>query len=324
MAKYKENIAPELPVIIGLDTKDRSTDDHALFDPRITLPLDENILANIQEFGVKIPPLLEEVKDEETGEVQLLVVDGRQRIRYAREINKRLKKIGEPPRSIPVLIQKNTDENDLVALQSGLNDGRVGDDLLGLAERAAMFKRRSTKIEDIAVAMCKTPNTIRNYLKIHALPSDVKRGIKDGRITVSAGLELAKKTEEDRARILDAATPVLTPEEQALAKGNDGTDVQVEGKAEEHKPRVKINMKPKAVSAREIRGELTPKKYREAILKTLEQYPKMPAQFKLGVQFAFGLKQVADLPGVLKEMFEELAQPGVPEEPVVKGEQTEG
>ena len=66
---------------------------HPLFDERSTLPIDEMMVRNIQAFGVLEPVIV--TRDAETGDV--LVVDGRQRVRHALIANERLSAAGLPP-----------------------------------------------------------------------------------------------------------------------------------------------------------------------------------------------------------------------------------
>src|SRR3990172_8760382 len=126
-------------------------DEHWAFAPRISLPLDENKLANITSFGVQQPIKVEVVRGED-GTKQYIVVDGRQRIRYAREANKRLAKQGEPLLTVPVTASKDSGEDTLVALNVGLNEARTDDGLLEKAEKAARMKLRCQSVQAIAVA----------------------------------------------------------------------------------------------------------------------------------------------------------------------------
>jgi ParB family chromosome partitioning protein len=301
-------VDPNLLVIVGIDTKHRSVDEHWAFDPRITLPVDENKLANIQ-----------------AGNVSYIVVDGRQRVRMAREANKRLKKAGEPLLEVPVVVEKDSDEDTLVALNTSLNEVGVQDDLLAKAEKAARLKTRGKSIGQIAEIFGKTPNTIRNYLHIHNLPEDMKVAVKKGKVTVAAAIEMAKKSAEERAKIL-AGIPETqgSQEEQAEGEGDDGGDVDVENKAaKKHAPRTKMTPKKRTgPSARELKGELTPKKFKEMmteIINTESFQGKLDPQFKLGVMVALQLKPLAELPKKVRAMFQpilDITNPSAPADAV--------
>lgn len=81
--------------------------DHPLYDERIHLPLDEATVRNIMHFGVKVPILVK--KDTETG--QVMVVDGRQRVRHAIEANKRLAEQGRPLLEVPAIVVRGSNED---------------------------------------------------------------------------------------------------------------------------------------------------------------------------------------------------------------------
>lgn len=291
-------------LIVGLDTDHKSTDEHWAFDPRIHLPLDEAKTANVKFYGVQKPVKVERIPHE--GDYQYIVVDGRQRVRMWREANKQLKKEGEPllP-GVPCVIEEGNTEDNLVELNTSLNEVSVQDDLLAKADKALRLKAKGNSVAKIAAIFGKTPNTIRNYLKIGSLPDDMKRAVKAGKVTVAAAVALAEKTLEERAALLAKIPESETsPEEQAEAEGDDGTDVPVDtgapAKVFRKKTAIKVRKGP---SAREVKGELTPKKFQKLVLETIEAFPKMDPQFRLGVEFALQLKPLDKLPRVLRDMF---------------------
>lgn len=73
-------VEPEKMVLV-------TDENHPLYDPRVHLPLRENLVLNIMAHGVKEPILIR--KNGDTFEV----VDGRQRVKHAIEANKRLNEI---------------------------------------------------------------------------------------------------------------------------------------------------------------------------------------------------------------------------------------
>jgi len=312
-------VDPNLLLIVGIDTEHRSTDEHWAFDPRITLPIDENKLANIQAFGVQKPVRVEKV-DLEDGTPQYIVVDGRQRVRMAREANKRLKKAGEPTLEVPCIIEKGSDEDTLVSLNTSLNEVSVQDDLLAKAEKAARLKVRGKTINQIAEIFGKTPNTIRNYLHIHSLPEDMKVAVKKGKVTVAAAIAMAQKSLEERTKLLETI-PEGNPSQEAQAEteGDDGGDVPVKGgPAKVHKPKTPIKIRRRGPSAREVKGELTPKKFREMLLECLNNETlgkKLDPQFRLGVEVAFQLKPLKDLNKTMRSVFQPIIDVTSPETP---------
>lgn len=293
-------------IIVGIDTDHRSVDEHWAFDPRISLPLDENKTRNIMVYGVQKPVKVEKVEGPNGPEY--IVVDGRQRVRMWREAQRRLEKEGSPllP-GIPCVIDEGNTEDTLVSLNVSLNAVAVQDNLLARAENALRLKVRGASVESIAVDFGTTPNTIRNYLKIAKLPGDLKAAVQAGKVTVSAALELGKQDEEARKAILDKIPERNTPEDQAQADGDDGTDVEVDTtkKAEKHAPRKTVKVKKRnGPSARELKGEMTPKKFQKTVLEALEKAEKkVDPNFRMGVMFALQLKPLKELPKALKDVF---------------------
>jgi len=72
-------VPPEKLVVIGLDTEDEP--EHPLYDARVTLPIDQAMVADVAKFGVVQP-----IRARRNGD-KLEVVVGRQRVRLAREAN---------------------------------------------------------------------------------------------------------------------------------------------------------------------------------------------------------------------------------------------
>jgi hypothetical protein len=149
--------------------------------------------------------------------------------------------------------------------------------------------------------------------------------VKKGKVTVAAAIEMAKKSAEERAKIL-AGIPETqgSQEEQAEGEGDDGGDVDVENKAaKKHAPRTKMTPKKRTgPSARELKGELTPKKFKEMmteIINTESFQGKLDPQFKLGVMVALQLKPLAELPKKVRAMFQpilDITNPSAPADAV--------
>ena len=94
-----------------------------LFDERINMPLDENLVRNIMMYGVKEPVLIRrDGKD-------LKVVAGRQRTRAAIEANKRLVKEGKEAMSVRCIIER-ADDATMFGIMISENEARQDDDAL--------------------------------------------------------------------------------------------------------------------------------------------------------------------------------------------------
>jgi len=193
-------VDPETLTIIGIDTDDGS--DHQLWDERIKLPLDERMVLNIMELGVREPIV---VVVQGKGEARVAaVVDGRQRVRHAREANKRLVKRGEPALQVPVIAEKGMSEREQTLLSASLNEIRQDDPVMTKAAKAARMKSKGSSYSEIALAFGVTEQTVGLWVNINSLTDAVKKAIADGRIKPTAAGALADlKPEEQKATLAE-------------------------------------------------------------------------------------------------------------------------
>jgi ParB family chromosome partitioning protein len=194
---------PDDLVIIGLDTKDGS--DHELWDERSTLPIDESMVANIMALGVK-----ETVTVRRGPMGALQVVNGRQRVRHAREANKRLRKLGEPPIRVPAIVEAG-DEKHMGKLTISLNEIRKDDDLLVKAAKCMrLLQRNGRDYKEAAMVFGVSVVSVKNWAKVAELTPKVKKAIASGVISASAAAELHGLEKSAQAERLDKLTALAT------------------------------------------------------------------------------------------------------------------
>lgn len=175
---------PNELVIVGLDTKDGP--EHELWDERIKLPLDETMVVNIMAVGVKETVLLRHNKALNRYEV----IDGRGRVRHAREANKRLKKLGDDLVYVPALLEQG-DETHMAGLAISLNEIRRDDDTLTKAEKCMrLLHRNGGDHKAAAVAFGVSVAAIKTWAKLAEVAPAVKRAVVAGEISASAAAEL--------------------------------------------------------------------------------------------------------------------------------------
>jgi ParB family chromosome partitioning protein len=188
---------PNEPVIVGLDTKDGP--EHELWDERIRLPLEESMVLNIMAVGVKETVILRLNK----GASRYEVVDGRGRIRHAREANKRLKKLGEELVYVPALLEQG-DETHMAGLAISLNEIRRDDDTLTKAEKCMrLLQRNGGDHKAAAIVFGVSVAAIKNWAKVAELTPKVKRAVANGEISASAAAELHGLEKEAQIAKLD-------------------------------------------------------------------------------------------------------------------------
>lgn len=164
---------------------------HALFDERATLPVEEAMVLNVMAYGV-IQPIVFRTEENGEGETIAVVVAGRQRVKAAREANKRLKAKGELPLRVPGVRRRENDHGTIGAMVSE-NEVRKGDDMLIKAAKARrMIEQYGYSEEKCAMTFGVSVATLRRYLTIEEATPDVKEAFVRGELPAGAAVELAK------------------------------------------------------------------------------------------------------------------------------------
>lgn len=210
---------------------------HPLYDERVHLPLKEPMVLNIMALGVIQPIVI--TKDPETG--QVLVAAGRQRVKHAREANKRLKDRGEEPIQVPAVVRK-TDSDGLAGVMVAENELREQDTQLGRAAKMARLMQRGRGEDAVALIFGCSIQTVRQTLALLDATADVRKAVEAGKITVTAAHKLAKlKPEEQRAKVAE------------VVKAGEGATGHKKAQAQRQ---ALDPSKPKIRSRKEIEAEL--------------------------------------------------------------------
>jgi len=189
------SVDPTFPQIVGIDTKHKTSKEHPLYDPRIKLPVDEALVRNIMVYGVIDP-----VKVCKDG-TDVLVVDGRQRVRAAREANKRLKKEGKEELTVPLVLKRGTDAT-LFGVMVSANENRQDDGPLTKADKAGRMLDMGKTVEEIAIAFGVTVQAVNNWLALLDVGTDVRNAVEKGAITASAAAKLSSLPREEQSKEL--------------------------------------------------------------------------------------------------------------------------
>ncbi len=158
---------------------------HPLYDERIKLPLDEQLVKNIMVYGVKIPVLVRKNGDE------VQVVDGRQRVRAAIEANKRLGKEGGLAVKVRVVLEKGSDA-ELVGVGILTNEHRQGDSVLTKARKAKRLLDIDPDADKCALVFGVTKVQLNRWLKLLDLDPKVQEAIEKEEIPAMAAVALAE------------------------------------------------------------------------------------------------------------------------------------
>lgn len=181
-------------IIIIVDPK------HPLYDVRVEKPLTEEFIKNLYAWGVKKPIDVRKNGKLDNGHDRVEVVDGRRRVRGAREANRRRVADGLEPFLVPVIIQKGTD-SDMDALMVLGNSNREDDDFVTCAEKANRLIGLHG-IEKTALLFGKSVQTVEGWLKLLDLDESVKAKVRSGEIAATAVYALADIPREEQKAVL--------------------------------------------------------------------------------------------------------------------------
>jgi ParB family chromosome partitioning protein len=187
------NVDPSTLVIIGLDTDDDKS--HPLYDPRNELPMDEAMVFNIMRYGV-----IQTVSIKREGDSPV-VVDGRQRVRCAREANKRLEAEGKMPIKVTVKMKRGN-EHELFGVMVSANEHRRQDGVLAKADKAGRMLEMGADIKEVAIAFGVTEQAVRNWLALLDVSSNVRKAVETGTISPSAAAKLSTLSRDEQNEAL--------------------------------------------------------------------------------------------------------------------------
>lgn len=173
--------------IVGLDTEDGP--EHPLWDERIELPLDEGLVRNIMVYGV-----LEWVLVRKNGP-RVEVVDGRQRVRAAREATRRLVEEGKEPVLVPVKVRRDKDGASMGVMISA-NENRADDNPIVRAQKAQRMIDYGKTEEDVCIAFGISKQALRNLLATLDLSDKVQNMVARGKLAYSSAITLRDMTRD--------------------------------------------------------------------------------------------------------------------------------
>lgn len=184
------NIEPERLVLV-------TDPSHPMYDPRVHLPLDESLVLNIMHHGV-----IEPVNICKDGS-DLVVVAGRQRVKSAREANRRFRAEGKVPMLVTCMLRKG-DDASLFGVLVSENELRKEDTPLGRADKLQRFLAMGRTEAEAVVVFGVTRQTIANWKALLDLAPEVKAAVENGTIgaTIAAQEFSGLKREEQREKLM--------------------------------------------------------------------------------------------------------------------------
>lgn len=188
---------------------------HPLYDERHALPVDDATVRNMMAFGVLEPIIV--TLDTESGEV--LVVDGRQRVKNAAEANRRLHAEGRPTLLVPATTRKGDSAAVLFGVMVATNELRQADPPLVRAAKMQRLKNLGQDDAAVAVAFGCTTKTVEATLCLLDCSKPVQKAVEQSLIGINDAKYLSRLTpDQQRAKVEELVKAVVGKEGHARAK----------------------------------------------------------------------------------------------------------
>jgi ParB family chromosome partitioning protein len=184
-----------------------------LYDPRVHLPVDENLARNIDYQGVL--QAISVSKNPETGKTEVAV--GRQRVKAARLANEWRRARGVPPVQVPGVVYQGKRQDALDAIVSE-NEARKADSPLGRAEKMRRHMALGRGEDQIAVIYSCSVATVRSTLALLDCTQAVQQAVESGKVSVTQAKALSKlepSVQREKVKDLVAAGEGAKPHERA-------------------------------------------------------------------------------------------------------------
>jgi ParB-like chromosome segregation protein Spo0J len=157
-----------------------------IWDPRWDLPVLESLVLDIMIRGVAEPIIVGKNDDG-----QPYVIDGRQRVKAAREAKTRLAARGSNIKlRIPAVYQRSDNLGEFATMIAA-NEHRQDDDPLAKAKKLERFLAMGGTEREAAIAFGVSLQTIKNWSKLIDVAPEVKKAVKAGKIGATAAGKLA-------------------------------------------------------------------------------------------------------------------------------------
>ena len=190
---------------------------HPLYDERVHDPIDDAMVRNIMAVGIIQPIVI--ARDWDTG--QNLVVAGRQRVKNAREANRRLRERGEATILVPAVIRKFGEGlgSDLAAVAVSENEIRRPDGAMVKARKMQHLETMGHDVKSIALHFGVNELTVKNHLALIGCSKPVQKAIEGQYIGITDVQYLSRLTPaQQTAKVEEIVKATVGKEGHARAK----------------------------------------------------------------------------------------------------------
>lgn len=193
-------VAPEEARIIGVDTP-HERGQHPLWQKRAFRPPNEASVLNMMVNGNKfVPPIQLELAEDGGWDL----ADGRGRVIDAREANRRLRERGAEPFALKALVKRQEDVATSFERMIVPNSFATLPTLMDRLRDACAALERGVSEERVALIAGVGVPQIRQWKMVHDAP-DVMARVESGEISMTTGVQIAKKPAPLQKRALENA-----------------------------------------------------------------------------------------------------------------------
>lgn len=195
---------PDKVFIIGLDTKDGK--EHPLYDPRVHLPVTEEQIQNVLAHKIIKPGLIWKEKLG-NGETRDVVFDGRQRTRWAREANARLREHFSGAEyekrmvRVPFLPKTNGDKTLLKRMGTAANMHAQSDMMTKALDAQAQIDSGISK-KDVALDFGVTVQALDQWLQVLTLGKKMQEMVRTGAWSPSTAIQYSDMSEGEQDKVI--------------------------------------------------------------------------------------------------------------------------
>ena len=185
-------------------------------DERLREPLSESFVRNIATLGV-----LETIVIAKIGDVAV-VVEGRTRVRGARQANKLRAERGEPIVKVPCIIRRS-DASDLLAVMISGNEQRRAESIVGKIEKLKRYMARGVDVHQAADVFGVSVGVVESWLRFDDTAiASVKEAVDSGQLALSAGMSVARlkdpaKQQEVLTKLQETTSKPSAPGKSAIS-----------------------------------------------------------------------------------------------------------
>lgn len=177
-------------VVIGVDTKHRSAEEHPLYDgTRMDRLKREGFKPGFVESIAEMD-VIEPVEIREEVGVGWVVVDGRTRVLGAREADKLRAKAGGEPCEVPCVISKLDDVTAALRMVVH-NEQRREDDDVSRARKAQWLLNNGKTTKQVALTFGVSPASVATWVRMLTAHAKVLAAVQAGTISASLAAEIA-------------------------------------------------------------------------------------------------------------------------------------